>query len=200
MNTTLSAPLHTAQPHVPRVRIGCTECARIHAKTHPDNPTAYGTWCNATDALDVAQKCQHDHSVDDHRPTVHVLEAQGLPDTGWMSARRAYNFAGTLAILNDSQRDIYTAYCTHVANSHISAFDAEVPKVDTCFVAYAGHFDNVRTFATTHARHDELFADATDAQFRAISAVLNWDAYITLIEDDIRIVDAPQGGVYVFYR
>lgn len=199
MGTTLSTSQPPSQPHTPHVRIGCTECARTYAKTHPDNPTAYGTWYNATDALDVARKCQHDHSVDDHRATVHVLEARGLPDTGWMSAKRAYNFAKTLATLDSDSRDIYAAYCTHVTNSHTGAFDAEVPKVDACFAAYAGHFDNVRTFAKTYARHDELFADDTDAQFRAISAVLNWDAYITLIEDDIRIIDAPQGGVYVFY-
>lgn len=200
MDTTLSTPQSPSQHHAPRVRIGCTECARMYAKTHPDNPTAYGTWCDATDALDVARACQRNHSADDHRATVHVLEAQGLPDNGWMSAKRAYNFAGTLAILDSGSRDIYAAYCTHVANCHTGAFDAEVPKVDTCFVAYAGHFEDVHAFAKTHARHDELFADATDAQFKAISAVLNWDAYITLIEDDIRIVDAPQGGVYVFYR
>lgn len=192
----------TSQPQPPRTRIGCAECARIHAKTHPDDPTAYGTWCNAIDAVNVARAYDRDHNADnthDHLATVHVLEAKGLPDTGWMSPKRAYNFAVTLTILNSNQRDIYTAYCMYVANCHTSAFDAEVPKVDTCFVAYAGHFDNIRAFAEAHARNDELFADATDAQFQAISAVLNWDAYITLIKDNIRIIDAPQGGVYIFY-
>ena len=165
----------------PAVWIGCLACYNAGRLT--------GNWFEATTADEIAPQTLHGHQTPHEE--LWVMDHEHLPIEGECSPAEAAKLARHLDEVDEHQLPAFLAWIA--SGSHV--LDGEnLPDHGEFTDRYAGHWDSFEQYAHNLADETGMLADAPEE----IARYFNWQSWTDDLAHDYTVIDASEGGVYIF--
>ena len=120
------------------------------------------------------------------------LDHENIPVRGEMGPMDAARWAHVLNEVPDHMR---RALCAWVASGdYVAQGDSDLPSISDFDERFAGEWESFDEYAHDYADSVGLLTEAPEE----LARYFHWKSWISDLSFDYTVVDAPNGGVYVF--
>lgn len=170
----------------PRVWPACLNCY--------NNGRLVGQWVYCTDAADLTIESLHEGSGEPYADCEEIwcLDHENIPIKGEMSLAEAARWGETY---DEADPEQWPAICAWVKSGCYTAEGTgDIPSLPDFEETYQGLWGSFREYAEQLA--DDI--GLTDGWPEEAQRYFDWDAWTRDLAFDYTVMDAPDGGVFVF--
>ncbi|MEZ2189413.1 antirestriction protein ArdA [Corynebacterium sp. CCM 9204] len=170
----------------PRVWPACLNCY--------NNGRLVGRWVDCTDVSDVTITSLHDGFRGPYSGCEEIwcIDHENLPVKGEIGLAESGRWGDCF---EEADPDQWPAVCAWVSSGcYIAEGTGDIPSMSQFEDAYQGQWDSFDDYATQLAEDIALTDDWPEEAQR----YFNWEAWSRDLAFDYTVIDAPDGGVFVF--